>query len=52
MTIDFPGMAGHCCFAGCTLVTCGSCGQQHCVRGLHFCPPKDDDEEPLPGEPS
>ena len=30
---------GHCCFAGCTLVTCGGCGEQRCVQEFHICPP-------------
>lgn len=30
-------MAGHCCFAGCTLVTCAWCGRRYCVRGMHAC---------------
>lgn len=30
---------GHCCFAGCDLVTCNRCGEQRCVRDFHVCPP-------------
>lgn len=28
---------GHCCFAGCDLVTCGRCGEQRCTNDFHQC---------------
>lgn len=35
-----PSRIGHCCFAGCDLVTCRNCGESRCVRALHFCEAK------------
>lgn len=28
---------GHCCFAGCTSVTCPRCKERHCTRDFHVC---------------
>lgn len=28
---------GHCCFAGCTLTTCTSCGAERCINDGHLC---------------
>lgn len=37
--VDLGEMAGHCCFAGCTLTTCSKCGASYCVNGgMHHCP--------------
>lgn len=32
-------LLGHCCFAGCSLVTCSHCRELRCVNDFHLCTP-------------